>query len=256
MKNSLVKSDGSHGLSANTLKIIAAAAMLIDHIAWCFVEKYSFSGQVMHIIGRFTAPIMCFFIAEGFYYTKNVKKYLLRLGIFAVISWFPYVFLEKSTFPVYFYNGRLFFIPYQSVIFTLFLGLLTLVIIHSDKLKKPLKIPILAIITVLSFLGDWPVFAILWIVIFDAFRGDFRMQAVFFTISSVIILVLFYGIINQAPIITYFFQFGVLLALVPLYFYNGKRGKGGRFGKWFFYIFYPLHMLILGILKIIFLLQY
>lgn len=242
--------EGNRGLSANALKYMAAAAMLIDHIAWCFAAKYSVMGQVMHIIGRLTAPIMCFFIAEGFYYTKNVGKYLLRLGIFAVISWFPYVFMEKSTFPVYFLSGQIFIIPYQSVIYTLFLGLLTLVIIHSEKLRKPLKIPLLAIVTALSFLGDWPIFAIVWIVVFDAFRGNFRMQAVWFSASSVIILILFYGIVQQAPIIEYFFQFGVLLALVPLYFYNGKRGKGGWFAKWFFYIFYPLHMLILGIMKI------
>lgn len=249
MGNELVRSDDPHGLSANALKLIAAAAMLIDHIAWCFVGKYSVLGQVMHIIGRLTAPIMCFFIAEGFYYTKNIKKYLVRLGIFAVISWFPYVFLEKSTFPVYFYGGQIFIIPYQSVIYTLFLGLLTLVIIHSEKLKKPLKIPLLAIVTALSFLGDWPVFAIVWIVIFDAFRGNFKMQAVFFSASSVIMLILFYGIVQQASLMEYFFQFGVLLAVIPLHFYNGKRGKGG-FSKWFFYVFYPLHMLILGIMKI------
>ena len=256
MENSLVKSDGSHGLSANSLKMIAALAMLIDHIAWCFVAKYSVLGQAMHIIGRLTAPIMCFFIAEGFYYTKNVKKYLLRLGIFAVISWFPYVFMEKGTFPFYIYAGQLYLNPNQSVIYTLFLGLLTLVIIHSEKLKKPLKIPLLVIVIALSFFGDWPIFAVVWIVIFDAFRGNFRRQAEFFAVSSVIILILYYGIMQKAPIIEYFFQFGVLLALVPLYFYNGKRGKDGKknwqFGKWFFYVFYPLHMLVLGILRNVF----
>ena len=252
MENSLAKSDSSHGLPANALKLIAAAAMLIDHIAWCFVAKYSVLGQIMHIIGRLTAPIMCFFIAEGFYYTKNVKKYLLRLGIFAVISWFPYVFMDKGTFPVYFYGGRLYLNPNQSVIYTFFLGLLTLVIIHSEKLKIPIKILLTAGIVFLSFFGDWPIFAIVWIVIFNAFRGNFRKQAAFFSASSVIILILFYGIIQQAMLVDYLFQFGVLLALVPLYFYNGKRSKDGKnrqLGKWFFYVFYPLHMLVLGILR-------
>lgn len=92
------------GLSANTLKYIAIAAMLIDHIAWCFVDTYSVLGQIMHVIGRLTAPIMCYFIAEGYYYTRNVKKYLLRLGLFALISWAPFTFMEFGTFPVYYFS--------------------------------------------------------------------------------------------------------------------------------------------------------
>ena len=138
----------------------------------------------------------------------------------------------------------------QSVIFSLFLGLLTLVILHEEKSPKAARVILAVILTMLSAIGDWPVFAVVWIVIFDAFRGNFKKQAVFFSVSSAIILIFYYGIINQAPVTQYLFQFGVLLALVPLYFYNGKRGKGGSFGKWFFYVFYPLHMLILGIMKI------
>ncbi len=61
-------------LTANVLKYIAIAAMLIDHIAWSFVSDYSVLGQIMHVIGRLTAPIMCYFIAEGYYYTRNVKS--------------------------------------------------------------------------------------------------------------------------------------------------------------------------------------
>ena len=45
-----------------------------------------------HIIGRLTAPIMWFFICEGYHYTRDVKKYMIRLGIFAVISHFAYCF--------------------------------------------------------------------------------------------------------------------------------------------------------------------
>ena len=82
------------GLSGTTIKFIAIAAMLIDHIAWAFVPTYSVFGQIMHVIGRITASIMCFFVAEGYYYTKNVKKYVLRLAIFALISHVPFIFFE------------------------------------------------------------------------------------------------------------------------------------------------------------------
>ncbi|MDE6762109.1 MAG: conjugal transfer protein TraX, partial [Oscillospiraceae bacterium] len=150
-------------LSANTLKYIAIAAMLIDHIAWCFVDTYSVLGQIMHIIGRLTAPIMCYFIAEGCHYTRNVKKYLLRLGIFALISWAPFTFMEWGTFPIYGESGQLYINPLQGVIFTFFLGLLALVVMHSERLNILAKVLLLIPIFLLSLIGDWMFFAIVWI---------------------------------------------------------------------------------------------
>ncbi len=77
MKNTENKTNGL-GMSAYTLKIIAIIAMLIDHIAWAFVPTGTILGQVMHTIGRITAPIMSYFISEGFYHTHNVKKICLK----------------------------------------------------------------------------------------------------------------------------------------------------------------------------------
>ena len=63
-------------LNSNHLKIIAIIAMTIDHVADLFYP--SFPSQpfpiILHIIGRLTAPIMWFFIAEGYHYTHNIKK--------------------------------------------------------------------------------------------------------------------------------------------------------------------------------------
>lgn len=82
------------GLNANHLKLIAIIAMTIDHI--CDLAYPGFPSEPvaigLHIIGRLTAPIMWFFICEGYYYTRNVKKYMLRMGIFALISHFAYCF--------------------------------------------------------------------------------------------------------------------------------------------------------------------
>ena len=81
-------------LNSNHLKFIAITAMTIDHIADllfpCFLANPI--AIVLHIIGRITAPIMWFFICEGFHYTHNLKKYIARMAIFAVISHFAYCF--------------------------------------------------------------------------------------------------------------------------------------------------------------------
>lgn len=239
-------------LTANVLKYIAIAAMLIDHIAWSFVSDYSVLGQIMHVIGRLTAPIMCYFIAEGYYYTRNVKKYLLRLGLFALISWAPFTFMEFGTFPVYYFSqgGQAIIYPAQGVIYTFFLGLLALVVIHSERLKKPVKALLLVAIFLLSLIGDWLFFAIIWIIIFDRYRGDFKKQMIWFA-ATAILMELFFLLIGMT-LADSLFQLCVLLAIVPLYFYNGKRGSSEKFrtfNKWFFYVFYPLHMVILGVLK-------
>ena len=75
-------------LNSNQLKLIAVLAMIFDHLLWVIKPGYN-NGTIvllLHLIGRIVAPIFCFFIAEGAYYTKDRKKYLIRLLIFAVIS--------------------------------------------------------------------------------------------------------------------------------------------------------------------------
>ena len=70
-----------NGLNSNQIKLIAIIAMTIDHITWLLFPGCQKIWWVMglHIIGRLTAPIMWFFIAEGFHYTRNVGKYIIRL---------------------------------------------------------------------------------------------------------------------------------------------------------------------------------
>lgn len=83
-------------LNRNQLKYIVIIAMLIDHIAWAFVPTASLLGQIMHFIGRLTAPTMAFFVAEGYHYTRNFKKYALRMAVFAAVSWRRLSFLRPD----------------------------------------------------------------------------------------------------------------------------------------------------------------
>ena len=82
------------GLDSNAVKLIAIAAMTIDHIAWALWPGYPHEllPLLMHLIGRVTCPVMCFFIAEGYHYTRDVNKYTFRLFAFALVSHFCYIF--------------------------------------------------------------------------------------------------------------------------------------------------------------------
>ena len=86
------------GLDSNAVKLIAIAAMTIDHIAWALWPGYPHEllPLLMHLIGRVTCPVMCFFIAEGYHYTRDVNKYTLRLFAFALVSHFCHIFFSND----------------------------------------------------------------------------------------------------------------------------------------------------------------
>ena len=104
------------GISGSTLKMIAIVTMLIDHIGAAVLARLlmvnglgeldqtntdaimqwlSANGAlywmytVMRMIGRVAFPIFCFLLVEGFLHTHDVKKYAMRLGLFALLSEIP-----------------------------------------------------------------------------------------------------------------------------------------------------------------------
>ena len=82
------------GLNSNQLKGLAIVAMTIDHLVSVIFPGYPKEWWIiaLHIIGRLTAPTMWFMIAEGYHYTRSLKKYIGRLFLFALISHFAYNF--------------------------------------------------------------------------------------------------------------------------------------------------------------------
>jgi len=88
MKNNKV------GIDAFTLKMIAAVTMLIDHVGYIFFPQY----VLLRIIGRISFPIFAFLIVEGFMHTRDVKKYIFRMIIFALITEIPFDFAFYGTF--------------------------------------------------------------------------------------------------------------------------------------------------------------
>lgn len=244
-------------LNSNALKFIAIFAMTLDHIAWAVFPGYPTEALpvILHIIGRITCPIMCFFIAEGFYYTKDIKKYTARLFVFAVISHFAYIFASnsfvdwKSFIP--FYYGEI--LNQTSVMWPLAWGLVMLRIEKSQKIKNVwLKMLLVLLICIVSFPSDWSCIASLCVLAIGSNRDNFKKQMIWMTgfvaIYSIVYLFSFdlvYGVI----------QMGVVLSVPLLMMYNGERGKNPKVNKtmkWFFYIYYPLHLFIIGVIKYMF----
>ena len=92
-------------INKNALKYIVIVLMLLDHISYLFPLN---NPIVMFIgfISRLTAPTMALSVAEGYHYTRNVKKYMKRLFIFSIISYIPYVlYRTESILPVQLFSG-------------------------------------------------------------------------------------------------------------------------------------------------------
>lgn len=235
------------GLNTTQLKIIAIMAMVCDHVAWGFVEMFSVQGQIMHTIGRLTIPIMCYFIAEGYRKTSNLKKYIYRMVIFSLISVVPFFLFFGEE-----YGYR------QNIIFDLLLALLTLVVIDRKEVKKPLKVLLTIALFAVSFvIGGWPVLPILFVLIFY-YGKSFRQKATLICGTTVFLEVFMICIIllnNRYHFSHYdwvwyqwFYFLGFMLALPVLKLYNGEKGNY-PLGKYFFYLFYPGHFLFLYSIK-------
>jgi hypothetical protein len=212
------------------LKWIAIITMLIDHVAAVLLPQSSPAWMVMRIIGRLAFPIFVFLLVEGFHHTKDVNKYLIRLGIFALLSEVP--------FDLAFY-GTVIEFTHQNIFFTLFLGLACIYLMSLVEkrygknvfMTNVLNGVITLIFCVIAFFlrTDYSYAGILLIAAFYLFRGNKILQT--FTLFFV-----------SAFIIGYINVFATL-AIIPIGFYNGEKGKSM---KYFFYIFYPAHLLILA----------
>lgn len=234
------------GLSATALKLIAVLAMICDHIAWA--SDFSFPvSQAMHVVGRLTIPIMCFFIAEGYRHTHNLKKYALRLAAFWLVSVVPFYLFFGD---IYGYR--------QNIIFDLLLALLFLTVTKSEKLPTFAKVLLCTGIVVVSVaVGGWPLLPIIYVLIFYYVRSE-RTRALLICAATFLMTIMVVGATMLNDVYHFsgynwvwsekIYLLGFVLALIPLHFYNGKRG-GGKLSGWFFYVVYPLHLLVLYLLE-------
>ncbi|MBR3150112.1 MAG: conjugal transfer protein TraX [Eubacterium sp.] len=231
------------GLNSNQIKMIAIVAMTIDHVTWLLFPGCQKIWWVMllHAIGRLTAPIMWFFIAEGFHYTRNVKKYMSRLFIFAVISHFAYNFAGGISFIP---NG---FFNMTSVMWSLAWSVVLMVIFTSKSLPQWAKIALIALICFVTFPSDWSTVAAMCPVYLYLHRGDFKKQSITMLIWTAIYAAVYFFFIDKAYGLL---QMCTLLSLPILKQYNGERGEWKGM-KWFFYIYYPAHLFVVGIIRVL-----
>lgn len=236
----------SRKFNSNHLKLIAIIAMTIDHIADLIYPGFSSEpvSILLHIIGRLTAPMMWFFICEGYHYTKSPKKYILRLFLFAVISHFAYCF----AFGINFVPFRTGIFNQTSVMYPLFVAVLVLWLQDTDTgMKDWLKQIIIFLLVWSAFPADWSCIAVLSITAMYRNRGNLKKQMMFMMIWVFLYAIVSFFFVNK---IYGLIQPFVILVYPLLKQYNGERGKM-KWTKWLFYIYYPAHLIVIGVLRIL-----
>ena len=233
------------GLNSNQLKLIAILAMTVDHLIWTVFPGYSTQWYVVlcHIIGRLTAPIMWFFIAEGYYHTRSVRKYAVRLFVLAIISHFAYNFCFGIPF-IPFKTGMF---NQTGVVWSLAWGLVLLWIYDASGWKEWKKLTALIFVCLITFPCDWSCIAAMAVLFIGLNRGNFRQQMTWMMIWSFVYALVYFFFIDKIYAILQLFT---CLCIPPLRLYNGQRGSWKGMGK-VFYGFYPAHLAVLGLLRIL-----
>ena len=145
-------------MSRDTIKYIAMLTMLINHIANVFLPAGMWYTNLCLYIGYFTAVTMCYFLVEGYGYTRSKRKYAGRLLGFAVLAQLPY----QLAFPE---NGIAGFVQF-NMLFTLLLCFL--VLLAQERIHdRVLRGAAIVLLICASLFCDWallaPVFTLLFI---------------------------------------------------------------------------------------------
>ena len=230
-------------LTAAHLKYIAIITMLLSHISqtgylYMFGPDYYKLAGSFTLIGRLAMPIFCFFTVQAVIFTKDIKKYLLRMLIFAGLSEIPFnLAFSKSLFD-----------PYRkNVMFTLLIGALAIYgmdYIWKSKVNGVIKILLMAVIAYMGCLladfmhTDYSSKGVLAIILLYLAKDSRTLTALALLVAFKFEAVMPGGF----TAITY----GVVYLSIPLIvLYNAQKGKQNR---WAFYFFYPAHLMILYIL--------
>lgn len=229
--------------------------MLLDHIGAIFYADIpGWLYITLRLTGRMAMPVFCFLIAEGLLHTKNIRRYLLRMLIFALVSEIPFdLAFEKSLWAW----------SSQNVFFTLFLGLLAIAafdrFLGMGVSWAAFLVPVLCAAAAYLIQSDYGPFGVFFVFVFYACRRHTRLMMAAFA-AGVLALSFYslnqYGSVQHARILL--MHLGAIALILR---YNGKVGgptfavredttrNGAKYAKRFlqlgFYAFYPVHLLIL-----------
>ena len=236
-------------ISSFTLHVLAMGLMLCDHI-WATLLP---AEEWLTCIGRIAYPIFAFMIVEGYTHTHDLRRYMLRILLWACLSEIPFNIM---------YGGSAFYPYHQNVLWTFLESLLLIILIEKcrRRFKKVLATILFAGIVVWGFiLGyatmvDYYGVGILTVLIFYFFREQtWKNRIIQFICLYILNIELLGGYCYIFRIFGHDIEFAqqglAMLSLIPIWLYKGRQGFHNKIVQWACYAFYPVHIMILILLQ-------
>lgn len=227
-------------ITADILKWIALVTMTLDHMAECVVRGFVIARgaylsqqyfqivntayNAMRHLGRMAFPLFAFLLVEGFFKTRNRRKYIVRMFLAAFISEVPFDLML---------SGKAVAWETQNTMFTLVIGLLVLWrMAYLEESCHSARWIIVAFQAAVCGLGALTAYVC---------KTDYSYKG----IALIVVFYLFYHYRTSAAVAgfcTFCWEPWSLPAFVLIPFYNGVRRQRA---KSFFYLYYPIHLLVL-----------
>lgn len=228
------------------------AVMLLDH-----TYAIGLSDALwMNIVGRLAFPIFSFMLVEGYFHTRSLRRYALRLLLAAVVSELPFNLVA---------GGGWLYPFHQNVMWTLLMALGT---IHLNERARRQGSPLLRVLTAaFTIVGgyilgtllmvDYYGVGVLTVLVFYFLRGDDWMRrlgqlaGMYYLncemLGSQLLPVTFFGATLEFPL-----QGFAVFALIPIWLYHGRQGYHAKWLQRVYYAFYPLHLALLALVARVF----
>ena len=216
-------------MSSFIIKMIAIITMFIDHLG-AALQGHMEDVTTFRGIGRIAFPLFAFLIAEGCRHTKDINKYIFRLGAFAIISQLPF----------YYFVGDLF---YLNIFFTLTIAVICIAGAKKGKIYFAL-LCVAAIFATTVLHMDYGIMGVAVMVLL--YFAKTKMKQMLVVLGFLFLL---YNP-NMSEIGLYFFLLGAV-SLIPIMLYNGQKGFSNKYLQYGFYAFYPIHLAVLAIAALV-----
>lgn len=236
-------------ISSFTLHVLAMGLMLCDHM-WATLFP---AEEWLTCMGRIAYPIFAFMIVEGYTHTHDLRRYMLRILLWACLSEIPFNIM---------YGGSAFYPYHQNVLWTFLESLLLIILIEKcrRRFKKILATVLFAGIVVLGFiLGyatmvDYYGVGVLTVLTFYFFRKQtWKNRLLQFICLYFLNIELLGGYCYVFQIFGHEIEFAqqgfAMLSLIPIWLYKGRQGFHNKVFQWACYAFYPVHITILILLQ-------
>lgn len=238
-------------LSNAVLKNIAYITMFIDHFFAVvydpLVQRLQMAGYEIgnvqqtylsgRAVGRVSFILFAYLAVEGIRHTRSTKAYLMRLGVFALVSEIPFDLA---------FSGTCFNWGSQNVFFTLFLGVLVLTVKNGASAAAVLA----GCLAAYAFRTDYRFMGVL--LIFAFYHTREKRLSVQMLAAGCVMLFGTWGTnclrYADSYSLTYLLRFSMremygLFAFIPIALYHGRKGR--QLPKAVCYGFYPVHLLLL-----------